>query len=310
MEKLVSIIVPVYNVEKFLKRCLDSLINQTYSNIEIITVNDGSTDGSPTILAAYSQMDARVKIVNKINGGLSSARNEGMKHCNGDFVLFVDSDDFIREDTVQLMLDKAIDTNSDLIVSDMEYLYDDGNKSLASGGEFDVSSFKENEEMLYINNSACNKLFAKELLQDFEFPVGLWYEDLGSIPLLVAKAQQIAKVNEPLYIYYQRSGSLAHSANKKIFDIYKAIKLIEDKVGNAAKKMYILHGLDLTTLRIKDFDDESIIEEYLALNMKYLNDYYPNWQSDPFIKTYSIKKRIIFFLLKHKCYALVHKIYR
>ena len=112
----VSIIVPVYNVEKYLPKCLDSLLGQTFNDIEIICVDDGSTDGSGEILGVYAQRDSRIKIVTKENGGLFSARHEGMKYINGKYVIFVDSDDWVSESLVEKCLEAASDENTDVVV--------------------------------------------------------------------------------------------------------------------------------------------------------------------------------------------------
>ena len=157
----------------------------------------------------------------------------------------------------------------------------------------------------FINNSACNKLILSSLLLNFEFPLGLWYEDLGSIPLLLCSASKIGKLDEALYVYYQREGSIAHSASMKIFDIYECINLLKNTIGSDVNQLYIIHGLDLTTLRIKDFDDKSIREQYLKINMEHLHSNYPKWYKDNSIKKFSIKKKIIFKLLNLKMYKLI-----
>lgn len=305
----ISVVVPVYNVEDYLVRAISSIINQTYENIEIILVDDGSKDNSYAIMKEYEVLDHRIKCVQKENGGLSSARNSGLKETTGDYVYFVDSDDYIELNTIECMVEAVCEHGADLVVCDMAYLYDDGTKNIASGGSFDISCFEDNPDLFYINNSACNKLIHKKLLDGFKFPEGLWYEDLASIPLLVARAKKVVKLNEAFYVYYQRSGSIAHSATKKIFDIYEAISMLEAEVSKDIKKMYIVHGLDLTTLRIKDFDDKGIREAYLKENMTKLRAYYPRWSKDAYLKQYSLKKRIMFKLLELGQYHLVLKLF-
>ena len=309
MKTIVSIIVPVYNVSKYLNACLDSIQNQTYKDIEVILVNDGSTDNSLEICNTYVNNDNRFKVITQKNQGLSEARNTGLRNYIGQYVFFVDSDDYIKENTIELLLNKALDTNSDLVCCDMEYLYDDMHTEFTSGGEFIEGNVKDDPSLLFINNTACNKLIHKSILEGFKFPYGLWYEDLASIPLLIAKAKHLVKLNEVLYVYYQREGSIAHSADKRIFDIYKAIKMLEDKLGDIVKPLYIIHGLDLTTLRIKDFSDKTLRKEYLKQNINNLNRYYPNYKKDKKYKEYGLKKRIIFNLLQKGMYDTVLKLY-
>ena len=263
MEIVVSVVVPIYNVEKYLSRCIDSIIGQSYDKLQIILVNDGSKDHSLEISKEYEAKDKRIIVLDKVNGGLSDARNYGIKYATGEYIVFIDSDDFIKENMIEKMLEKITMTNSDICVCDMEYLYDNGNIEFASGGDFDVTS----DKLVDINNSACNKMYKTSMFSDISFPVGKYYEDLATIPILMHKANKVCKVNEAFYVYYQRSGSIAHSANKKIFDIYYAIdRCIQyikkhDNDLESIKKLqslYVLHGLDITTVRIKDFDDKDI----------------------------------------------------
>lgn len=318
MEKLTSIIVPVYNVREYLGECLDSLCAQTDRHIEILAVNDGSTDDSLNLLHEYAARDSRIKVFDKQNGGLSDARNYGLKRAAGDYILCVDSDDWIHPRTVELLKSRLEETDSEIAVSDMEYRYDDGRAVLSDGGRFDLSSVRKEPALISINNSACNKLFKKTLFAGIEFPVGKYYEDLATVPILLYKARQIVKVNQGLYYYRQRSGSIAHSANPKIFHIYDAIERViryvqahgnEEAVLSELRRLYIVHGLDLTTLRIRDFDDRSIRAGYLRENMKRLLECYPEYESDPLYRSAPIKKRLIYYLLKKDKMDWVLKLY-
>ena len=171
MVNKVSVIVPVYNVQDYIEECLLSIMNQSYKEIEIVAVNDGSTDDSLRVLEKMQARDSRIIILNKENGGLSDARNYGIKHSTGDYYLFVDSDDVIHENMVEELLESLMKENADIAVSDMEYFYEDSNeRKYSSGGTFETTNCKKNPELIAINNSACNKLFKKELFQDVEFP--------------------------------------------------------------------------------------------------------------------------------------------
>lgn len=308
----VSIIVPIYNVEKYLAECIESLIKQTYSNIEILLVNDGSPDQSYKIMEQYAKRDCRIHCLYKENGGLSDARNYGLEHATGDYCLFVDSDDTIDWHTVELCVKNVEKYHSDIVVFDMKYIYPN-HEETASGGNFECTSFSQNRNLVFINNSACNKLFKVSLFNDIKFPMGMWYEDLATVPILLSKANCVSKVDAPLYFYLQRTGSIAHTVNEKIFDIYNAIQKIEDyyknhELENEIKKLYIHHGLYLTTLRIKDSSNE--IEKYLKMNNQYLDQYIPAWRSVFNFKGYSIKNQIIFKLLQKNCFKLVKLLYR
>lgn len=322
MEQVVSVIVPVYNVEKYIDRCVQSIVNQTYPSLQILLVNDGSTDQSVLLLENWAKKDKRIELLHKVNGGLSDARNYGMKQARGEYFAFIDSDDFIKSDMIETMLKVMLQENAQVGVCDMEYLYDDGTIKFASGGDFEQAELSQNPALIRMNNSACNKLFHRDLFNSVEFPVGKWYEDLATIPMVLFNAKKVVKINEPYYVYYQRSGSIAHSTSKKIFHIYEAIArvidYIEQHCNNEQQKTqfiqemmhaYILHGLDLTTLRIKDFDQKEEREEYLAKNMEQLNLYYPTWRKDSLLKQFSFKKKLIVALLKRNQWKAVLRIY-
>lgn len=319
MSNKVSVIIPVYNVQDYIEECICSIAKQTYRDIEILAVNDGSKDNSRKILEKLQKEDKRIIILDKENGGLSDARNYGIKHSTGDYYLFVDGDDLVHEDTVQELFDALKKTDSDIAVSDMEYFYEDSNeRKYSSGGEFDTTSCIDKPQLISINNSACNKLFKKELFNDECFPIHKYYEDLALIPILLYKAKKVTKVNRAFYYYRQRKGSIAHSANKKIFEIYDALDGIyeyakshgnEQAILEEIRHLYIIHGLTLTTLRIKDFDDKSVRKEYLNENMDRLEQSYPNYKNDSLYKKANIKQRIIYELLRKRKMDAVLKIY-
>ena len=191
MMPAISVIVPIYNVEKYLPQCLDSIIRQTFSNIEIICVNDGSTDNSSEILADYAQKDSRIKIVDKKNGGLSSARNAGMKVATGEFISFIDSDDWIDETMLEKLYNNIVFLDTDISICavhqfDEEKQQLDDTNAYFTLGYFDKSF--DNKVFSYIDAKdflmnvcvmAWNKLYRKSFLDECqaEFPDGLIFED-------------------------------------------------------------------------------------------------------------------------------------
>ncbi len=308
----VSIIVPIYNVEKYLRRCLDSLVNQTYHNVEILCINDGSKDASQSIVDEYVSLYPQVKSYVKENGGLSDARNFGLSVANGTYVMFVDGDDWLDLDAVTQMMAKAEEDCADIVCCNMEYVYESKRKSTFSTESFETGSPRVNNKLIFINNSACNKLYLKTLFDHYEFPKGMWYEDLASVPTLLASAKIIAHVDAPLYKYYQRANSISHKIkpDNRIFDIYKAIDKVQKEIEameeyqgkpyiqKKFEELYIIHGADLTTLRIAQFDFQPDV--YLDENLKNLDHYYSNWYDNHLVREMGFKKRIVFFLLKHR----------
>jgi glycosyltransferase involved in cell wall biosynthesis len=317
-----SLIVPVYNVERYLEKCLFSLVNQTLKDIEIILVNDGSTDSSLKIAQDFADKYENITIVTQVNGGLSAARNTGIKHSTADYLAFIDSDDYVDITMIEKMFNMAICQSADIVVCDMKYVFSD-HMSFSSGGTFKSFNAKDNPELIGINNSACNKLFKRDLFNDINFPIGLWYEDLGTIPILYLKADKVVKIDEVLYYYLQREDSIAHSISPKVFHVYDAIGIVEKYIEqncvenkkeyiNVVHQMYMNHGLYLTTLRITSLaSSRKEAEKYLEVNLQKVNHFYPMWTKNVFINTFNLKVKLIFLLYKLRfinviAYILVH----
>ena len=214
---LISLIVPIYNVEQYLRRCVDSLINQTYHNLEIILVDDGSPDRCGEICDEYAKKDSRVVVVHKPNGGLSDARNKGLDVATGDFVMFIDSDDWIELNTCEIVQNIICDNRVDLVVFARNNVYDNGKiiKSKTHGSRI-ISTSKCLKSLVYrviengIFNSSCNKCYLRMLLSDLRFPVGKLAEDQGFTYKAIHRANKIFVSDAHLYNYFQRSGSISH----------------------------------------------------------------------------------------------------
>lgn len=212
--KKVSIIVPVYNVEKYLDKCITSLINQTYSNIEILLINDGSIDSSLSICNNYASRDERVIVLNKENGGLSSARNYGLDNCKGDYIIFVDSDDWLDINFVEQYYKIMVNTNATLIIGGLinvktrNYNYNniDLKYSIISKEDIYKRIFMQDN----IDVSACGKMYAKSVFDNIRYPDGLLYEDFYVIDKIIEKSIIIAVTNYLGYYYYQRPGSIMY----------------------------------------------------------------------------------------------------
>lgn len=195
---LVSVVVPIYNVELYLKECVDSILSQTYKNIEVILVDDESPDLCGKICDDYAAMDGRIKVVHKKNGGLSDARNAGMKVATGDLITFVDSDDYISKDFVKILFEAMSENNSDIAIANMKRTSrrDDKNTVI----DWKVSSYKNEDaliRMLYgtpFGTSACGKLFKRSLFTGVEFPYGKFSEDLFTIYKTILKSENVTYV--------------------------------------------------------------------------------------------------------------------
>ncbi|EHB6446001.1 glycosyltransferase family 2 protein, partial [Enterococcus faecalis] len=189
--KLVSVVIPVYNVEKYVEKCLDSVINQTYQNLEIIIVNDGSTDNSLSVCQKKKLSDSRIKLINKENGGLSSARNAGIECAQGEFICFIDSDDWIELDYIEVLLNGMENTNVDISVIQMIKVKDFNKIAFQSESQTKWDIFERETAMreLFSSNligySANNKLYRISLFKSIRYPEGMLMEDKGTTYRLI-----------------------------------------------------------------------------------------------------------------------------
>lgn len=234
-KNLISIIVPVYNVEKYLEKCVDSLINQTYKNIEIILVDDGSKDNSGSLCDEIAKKDSRIHVIHKKNGGLSSARNEGLKHANGSYIGFVDSDDWLNPIMYETLYNILNKNEADISYCTFAKVFNE-NEKIPAKNDSDIVTFNKEEAMnsFYTDISvystvAWNKLYKKELFDDITYPEGKIHEDEGTTYKLFYKASKIAFINQPFYYYRFNPKSITNSKfSKKNFDI---LDIYEDKIN-------------------------------------------------------------------------------
>lgn len=215
-EPLISVIIPVYKVEQYLDRCLNSVVNQTYKNLEIILVDDGSPDNCPKMCDEWAEKDNRVKVFHKENGGLSDARNYGTERCNGLFLTYVDSDDYIDTDYVSYLYD-LLHRNGTLMSICQHRVRYQGGKTIdyGSNGSEVLSNKRCLERMLYydvIDTSAWAKLYKTELFSDIKYPKGKNFEDLATTYKLMFKSDKISVGYESKYNYLLRTESISNSS--------------------------------------------------------------------------------------------------
>lgn len=228
---LISVIVPVYNVQEYVEACVDSIICQSYVNLEIILVDDGSTDQSGEICDNYSQRYSNIKVVHQTNGGLSTARNAGLDVMTGEYVTFVDSDDLIHEDTITSLYG-CLEDNSAEISAISIISVNDINKLPAISDSHSTTVIYESgtvatESMLLqkgqIDNSPCGKLFKSSLFDYCRFPVGMLYEDLATIPYVCLGAKKVVATTMPMYFYRRRESSILGSFSIKRCDVLDVV---------------------------------------------------------------------------------------
>lgn len=224
MNDLISIIVPVYNVEEYIQKCVNSIINQTYRNIEIILVNDGSKDKSGEICDKLKQKDNRIKVIHKENGGLSDARNAGLKIANGDYIGFVDSDDYVKEDMFETLYKLNKEHNADISIVSFYEIYKGKVIGVRDSKKLEeLNKIQAIKELLIdtkIQSYAWNKLFKKELFENIEFPKSKNFEDIATTLLLFEKANKVVLLEEPKYYYVRRDNSIIGVRNYKTYKDY------------------------------------------------------------------------------------------
>lgn len=223
----ISVIVPVYNTEKYLSKCLDSILNQTLKDIEVIVVNDGSKDNSQTIINQYKNNDSRIISILKDNGGLSDARNVGIEKALGKYIAFVDSDDYIAAEMFKKMIDLAEEHQSEIVLCDLVKVDENGIEFRDLPQSPQLSSkiiLKENFTIFgEMSCFACNKIFKKTLFENHKFRKGIHFEDIELIPKLVLDSTIISKINEPFYKYFERQDSITKTHTTKGLDMFLAV---------------------------------------------------------------------------------------
>lgn len=294
----ISIIVPIYNAEKYLNKCIESLINQTKKELEFILINDGSTDNSEEIIKSYK--DKRIKYFKNENQGIGKTRNFGIEKATGKYIMFVDSDDYIDKNMAKLMFDKAFSNSLDMVVCDYYKVINNENieEKLPS---FKPTTLKNSPDLLCgINLSPWNKIYKTSLIKDnnIKFVENLKYEDAPFVIEALDKANKVGKVNKCLNYYVIHGNSETTVRDKRVFDILKII----DKIRKYFKdKDYIKESLDKLTVRIitnytiqqRVQKDKKIGMQFIEESFKYLKREVPDYKNNKYYQNRSLLKRTI-----------------
>lgn len=311
----VSVIVPIYNVEKYLEKCINSLLSQTLEDIQIILVNDGSKDNSGNIAREYEKNNKnRIIYVEKENGGLSDARNYGLKYATGDFVAFLDSDDYIEKNAYEEMYNKAIEENADYVECD--FIWEFPNKIRVDK----QYPYKNKKEMLsFVRVVAWNKLIKRQLITDnnLEFPKGLRYEDVEFTYKLIPFINKFAYVDKPFIHYVQREGSIANVQNERTAEIFTVLdNVIEfykknniyEEYRDELEYNYARYLLCSSLKRMCKIKDKTIREKLLTESWERLNLNFPNWKENVILKTVNIGKNKYMRTVNKSTYKIYSKI--
>lgn len=300
MKPKVSVIIPVYNVENYIVKCVDSVVNQTLKDIEIIVIDDGSIDDSiKKIENRYS--DNRLKIFRKTNGGQASARNYGISKAKGEYLLFIDSDDFVSKNMIEKMYNRVIEKDVDLVICDYYKLEENGNKEHIEMIPF-YDKNNKNISVISMPGPVCklikSSIFTKNSIKFLENYI---FEDNAVMPLVCALCNDFEYINEPYYYYLQRTGSSLNTKkyNKKWEDIFISLDFLYNSFKNnkilnkfycEIEFIYIEYLLHAANLRFLDYK-EGYKNIKRVSNIIY--EKFPNWRKNKYYKKENLKYKII-----------------
>ena len=307
MPKL-SIIVPVYNVEKYLDKCLERILNSTYKDFELIVINDGTKDNSEQIITKYLDNEKykdKITYISKENSGLSDTRNLGMSKAKGEYIAFVDSDDYIQTTMYETMMNKALEKNYDIVACDVKLVYEDSDKEKIISSAYEKDLFNKDEikqTMLTYYPVVWNKIYKKSLLEGIEFSKGVWYEDMEFNLKVYPRINSIGVVKEPLYNYLQRGNSITYTYNDKLYDIitnmdtvikyYKAQGIYEE-YKEELEYLYLRYAYATFPKRLAKCKDKKKYKEGIDFAINKVHEHFPEYKKNRYFKTMGVKGKYI-----------------
>lgn len=315
-----SIIVPVYNVREYLADCVNSLLEQDVQDYEILLIDDGSTDGSGVLCDGYqAAFPEKVRTIHQENGGLGAARNTGLEQARGEYLLFVDSDDYLDPHALACLSRAVEETDADMVCFGFSYLYGTelvpGESSPLAGAK--PFRLKVRPELLLQTPSACLRIWRRSLFGDPEvrFPGRVWYEDLRTVPKALISCRKILVLPDRLYVYRQREGSIMHNPNLRrnleIVDAMEDLRLFFE-----ARGLMELYGPWLRVLAVENMilASQRVLmaepaAEYLPAFIRYLEECFPGYDREPLLDRLGKKKKLVLTLLQRRQYRLLRGIF-
>jgi glycosyltransferase involved in cell wall biosynthesis len=325
----ISVIVPVYNVENYLEKCLNSLVNQTLEEIEILVINDGSTDGSQKIIDDFQRkFPQKIKAFSKENGGLSDARNFGIDRATGEFLAFVDSDDSVSEVMMEEMYHLAIKNKAELVICNLQKVDENGNVTQKLTQIPNLSEKIDLEKNFSVFSDisyfACNKIFKRELFEGKRFQKGMHFEDIELIPQILLQCKTLAKTDAYHYQYLERSNSISKSHTERGLDILKAVEHVEIAFENSAysnkkkelKGFQILEGVYTFLAYLAYVKDEEVYDKMSSELQRFIKKRDISFKEkisykrfgENYLLSLPVKKQIYYLLCFLRLGSLVRKI--
>lgn len=313
---MISVVVPVYNVESCLEKCVESILAQSYTDFEVLLIDDGSTDSSGKICDEYTLKDNRISAYHKQNGGLADARNYGIARAKGDYITFIDSDDYILKNYLDALYGMLIDNGADISSIRLLTVFDtEHSTEPVQLNEVNVTDSEDGIRRMLLRRpigvSACGKLYKKALFDGVAFPVGRLYEDMICTPYVFAKAKKVAYSDTRMYCYFQRKGSITNNRftdkNLQMFDGLNEIKSFVEKnypkLGDAMECRYIDDTLILLYQRSLW---QSNYKHYASMIKKRDKSIWVHALKNPYLKK-SRKLQLGILLVSTDLYRLIYK---
>lgn len=322
---LVSLVIAVYNIEEYIGACIRSAAGQTYSNLEILLIDDGSSDRSGEICDEAAGKDPRIRVIHKENKGISDVRNVGIQEARGIYLMYIDGDDYISPDCVESVLLCARENEADIVVFD----YTEVEESTGRKDHWSmdvprgvVTDAKETPALLVASPSPCNKLYRKAFLEDtgLRYPVGRNYEDLAVTPRFMVNARRVVYLERPpLYYYIIHDGSIMRSRNFKksfedrkaavedILDYFKSHGLY-DEFKDELEYLTFEHAYFVPTKEVLYYDPKS---EYRGRFREFVLDIFPRAEKNPYVRMWlSRKDKLILWLMARRLYCVIRLLSR
>lgn len=304
----VSIIVPVYNSEKYLKKCLNSLVNQTLKDIEIIIIDDGSTDNSKKIINSFK--DSRINYFYQTNKGQANARNNGLKKVNGKYVMFIDSDDYVDINMCNELFSLANSHDYDIVVTD--YYIESKNNTVDYVKILDNNNSKEitHREYMFSDNGPCNKIYKAKFLLDnkFKFPEGIIFEDYASIPTLSIYKPRCYYLNSAFlhYVHHNNSTMRTDEYKEKYENLFEATNILYNKMKDSdciqeLEYLITYHFLYLGSLNFYKYEKYNQLDKI----SDFMKEKFPKYRKNKYYNKFSFKEKNLMFLFYKKKYNII-----
>lgn len=296
----VSVIVPIYNSEKYLEKCLDSLVNQTLKDIEIILINDGSTDSSKDIILKYKEQYNNIILIDKQNEGIGKARNDGIKKASGEYITFVDSDDYIKINMFEDFYNYSKKHEMDMVTGTY-YKVKNGKESIFKYSKFKTGNIKTSPSILFsIEYGPCAKFYKRKMIieNNILFEENKKYEDFPFVSKCLLKSKLIGQITESYYYYVIHENSETTTMDSKVFDIFHALDVIREYYK---REFYLKDEIDYLIidkatnymLQQRVQKNKKIKKDFIDYGYNYLNKNVKNWKNNKYYKKTSFIKRII-----------------